>query len=376
MSASNYQQELQELMHVSHVVGCNDQYVQAGGGNTSVKCGDGTTMLIKASGTPLSRMSAQRGWVAVDLPKVRALFERPELRSLNDAQREQEVLKVLSDAVIEPKDARPSVETPLHALLQRTIMHGHPVLANALGCRPDAQEMFARACGSVTERPPLWIPYIDPGSTLAFAVADRVADYVQVNGGTPDVVMQPNHGMFVAADTAADCVIKHQAILENVERLLLEALPDAIDDEVAAAVTAAVRTAYGDDDTILFSRHPVLVRAATSRLADTFRGALSPDHVVYTGPRALIVDGDGLGNLAAVLQTHASDHGSLPRLILLRGHTMCIVGASEKKARAAEALAVSAVQTAIWAGGSVRFLTEKDVSFIVNWEAEHYRAKQ
>jgi len=48
---------LTQLLEISHGVGANPEYVQAGGGNTSVKSPDGRTMAIKASGTPLDRKS-------------------------------------------------------------------------------------------------------------------------------------------------------------------------------------------------------------------------------------------------------------------------------------------------------------------------------
>jgi rhamnose utilization protein RhaD (predicted bifunctional aldolase and dehydrogenase) len=160
-------------------------------------------------------MSPQRGWVAVRLDAVRSLFATPELRMLPAAKREQRVLGLLSDAIIEPADARPSVETPLHALLDTVIMHSHPVAANALGCMPDGEVVLGDICQGVSARPPLWLPYIHPGSTLAFAVADRIEQYAAEHGGPPDVVLQPNHGLFVAAPTAYACAIKHQQIVEN-----------------------------------------------------------------------------------------------------------------------------------------------------------------
>lgn len=74
MPGPRYVATLDRLLHISHVLGCNEKFVQAGGGNTSVKTPDGRAMLIKASGTPLGRMSAEQGWVAVDLAKIHAVF--------------------------------------------------------------------------------------------------------------------------------------------------------------------------------------------------------------------------------------------------------------------------------------------------------------
>lgn len=377
MPIADFQPSFDHLLHISHVLGCNDRLVQAGGGNTSVKCADGDTMLIKASGTPLGRMSPSQGWVAVRLETVRSLFETPELRTLPASEREQRVLGVLSDAIIEPPDARPSVETPLHALLDTVIMHSHPVAANAIGCLPDGKTALEAICKDVSERPPLWIPYIDPGSTLAFAVADRIGQYAAEHGGPPDVVLQPNHGLFVAAPSAHECATKHQRIVENAEHLLLERFPDPIDAGILKGIADAVAAVYGTDTLVRASKRPELVQAARGELAETFAGALSPDHVVYTGPRGLIVDSTiGRAQLESALTDFKAATGVLPRLIVVRGQTVCVAGQSEKKVDAAEALAVSAVQTALLTGNKPRFLDSDGVAFIMNWEAEHYRAKQ
>ena len=61
---------LAQLIEISHVVGTNREYVQAAGGNTSVKSPDGRTMAIKASGTALTLMSETDGWVEMDVAAV------------------------------------------------------------------------------------------------------------------------------------------------------------------------------------------------------------------------------------------------------------------------------------------------------------------
>ena len=61
---------LAQLIEISHAVGANREYVQAAGGNTSVKSPDGRTMAIKASGTALTLMSETDGWVEMDVAAV------------------------------------------------------------------------------------------------------------------------------------------------------------------------------------------------------------------------------------------------------------------------------------------------------------------
>ena len=54
--------ELIQLIEISRAVGADPDWVQGGGGNTSVKSPDGKRMFIKASGTALSEMDELRGW--------------------------------------------------------------------------------------------------------------------------------------------------------------------------------------------------------------------------------------------------------------------------------------------------------------------------
>ena len=86
---------LAQLIEISHAVGANPDYVQAGGGNTSVKSADGRTMIIKASGTPLPLMSESAGWVELDVASVLSIFERTDLPTLKTNEREARVLQHL-----------------------------------------------------------------------------------------------------------------------------------------------------------------------------------------------------------------------------------------------------------------------------------------
>jgi len=81
-------ESLAQLIAISRAVGANPAYVQAGGGNTSVKSQDGRTMAIKASGTPLTAMSETAGWVEVDTARALSIFDRKDLATLEANARE------------------------------------------------------------------------------------------------------------------------------------------------------------------------------------------------------------------------------------------------------------------------------------------------
>ena len=155
---------LAQLIEISRAVGTRTDYVQVGGGNTSVKSPDGRTMAIKASGTALTDMSESAGWVEVDIAAVLSIFGRTELAALESDAREARVLQHFSSAVV-GGTGRPSVETALHAMLGKFVIHTHPVAANALNCGP-GQKALAEITAA-GELPPLWVPYTDPGWRLA-----------------------------------------------------------------------------------------------------------------------------------------------------------------------------------------------------------------
>src|ERR1035437_3950842 len=86
---------LVQLIEISHVVGANPEYVQAAGGNTSVKSPDARTMAIKASGTALTLMSEPDGWVELDVAAVLSVLDRADLAALPVKEREARVLECL-----------------------------------------------------------------------------------------------------------------------------------------------------------------------------------------------------------------------------------------------------------------------------------------
>jgi rhamnose utilization protein RhaD (predicted bifunctional aldolase and dehydrogenase) len=97
-----------KLALLSFVLGDNPLLVQGGGGNTSIK--DGQKLWVKASGTWLSRAGGENIFLDVDIPVV---LERTRLG-----------IEDLSD--LGKNGMRPSIETPLHALMpQRVVLHLH-----------------------------------------------------------------------------------------------------------------------------------------------------------------------------------------------------------------------------------------------------------
>jgi hypothetical protein len=79
------EQSLSELISISHAFGSDIRLVWSGGGNVSVKTGDGL-MFIKASGTELGQMTSRRGWRKVNIENVRRLLDSPVMKMHDEYQ--------------------------------------------------------------------------------------------------------------------------------------------------------------------------------------------------------------------------------------------------------------------------------------------------
>ncbi|MBZ5516099.1 MAG: SDR family oxidoreductase [Acidobacteriia bacterium] len=374
-------ESLAQLIEISRRVGADPDYVQAGGGNTSVKSPDGGTMAVKASGTALASISESAGWVELQVGAVLSIFDRPDLSRLPANEREARVLQHLTSAVV-GGEGRPSVESALHAMLGRVVIHTHPVAANALNCGPGLQ-----ALGEITppgELPPLWIPYTDPGWCLATAVRSAAEAYRQKHGCPPSVIFMENHGLLVSAPEARQCLALHNDWVASCERYFAPHAPPLrtappMDSSTLRAVMVALRGAWREARGVApfarVSNDPELAGVASSDAAETLAaGSLTPDHIVYTGAHAVLAE--SLEDLPAKLRPALSEKAP-PRVAVIRNVGTFLLAEDAVKLDAAEALARAAAKILRLAAsrGGAHNLSPSSADFIINWEAEHYRAR-
>lgn len=336
-------------------------YVKGGGGNTSVKTGN--VLWIKPSGTTLSGLTPP-AFVAVDRSALSALYTM-EIPPTAD-QREAKVKDLMSAAVCGGSRGRPSVETPLHDMLDAAfVVHTHPTLVNGLTCARDGMKHAALLFPDA-----LWVPYTDPGFTLSMKVRDMVAAYKKEHGVQPSLILLENHGIFIGADTPEDIRAAYASVMHTLRIAYRDAGVSIQLQYLSAEPTpneaTALKRALSD-----------LLGAAASgvevgRRFEAAPGPLTPDHMVYakaypfTGP----IDGE-----------HVKDFivrcGYAPRVVVT-AQAVAGVGKSGAAARLALELAEDGalVQQLTPAFGGVQFMSESARAFIESWEVESYREQQ
>jgi rhamnose utilization protein RhaD (predicted bifunctional aldolase and dehydrogenase) len=174
---------LDDLIKVSQYVGCRADYVQGGGGNTSVKYAE-KQMLIKASGTLLKELDNTRGWTRLSLP----------------------------DLAVYPGDPCPSMESSFHAILGRCVLHSHCVYVNVLTCAHEGKAILSRLFPDA-----LWVDYATPGEPLTQAIQATLTP----NHVAGDVIIfLKNHGIIVSSEDADRAIEWHEKVTQRIMREL------------------------------------------------------------------------------------------------------------------------------------------------------------
>ncbi|HLB55169.1 MAG TPA: SDR family oxidoreductase, partial [Gemmatimonadales bacterium] len=200
---------LDQLVHLSHLMGQDTRLVQPGGGNTSTKVGD--TLLVKGSGTDL-RTITREGFTQLSLSRLAAL---QHAEAMSDA----EMMRFMASCMLAEGPA-PSVETPLHSLLpHRVIAHTHDVATMSLTNVRDAEA--ERLVGELFEGSLVYVPYVRPGFPLARAVGERADG--RSGGQIPDDaigIALAHHGLVVWGKDAEECHARLLAVTGRIDEYL------------------------------------------------------------------------------------------------------------------------------------------------------------
>lgn len=411
--------ELAELIVLSRAAGADPDQVQGGGGNTSVKSADGRSMWVKASGTALVDMDAGRGWAELDLTAAVAVLDEPGLAALPVREREERVLARLQAAVRAPRGARPSVESSLHALLDRVVIHTHPVHLIAFLCARDSRASWRALLGGLADEA-LYVPYVDPGFGLARALRDEIAAHRQERGRRPRIILLENHGLMAAAGSVEECLALHERVVALGKRWAggrrvnpvrferLRADPRSGDAEYpicagdATAFASADRPEAGRRDAASAARfaharvrgallrggaRPTLVREDDSPTAiELLReevalrslaagGAFTPDQICYCATWPLVLEGSS-ERWGEAVRGWRELHGLDPRVVLAPGLGVFHAApdlAGLRVVAETHRLAMHAALRTPRAGGP-RFLDRSQAGFIEEWEVERYRS--
>ena len=272
---------LEQCVYGSRLLGSDSTLVLHGGGNTSIKASylditgvEIDALYVKGSGWDLGTIAAA-GFSPLRMSR---LLELLDLEAISD----QEMMRELSAARLDPGAPQPSVESLLHAFLPfPAVQHSHADVIVTLTNVTDGEARVLDAFGDAV----VIVPYVMPGFDLA-----RLVRKTWPANDTATGMVLLNHGLFTFGDTTRAAYERHVDLITKAEQYLGSAShgasralpsPNPVDladlrlrlSEVAGAPMVVRR--HADKDVARF-----VARSDLESLAR--RGPLTPDHVIRT----------------------------------------------------------------------------------------------
>ncbi|MBN1126526.1 MAG: SDR family oxidoreductase [Sedimentisphaerales bacterium] len=375
---------LVELIRISNHTGKDPALVQGGGGNTSVKTADGKYMYIKASGTALKDMDDKRGWRRMRLDMVLDVIRDETIAGLDAQRRETEVMNRLLLACDDELNdsARPSVEAHLHAFLDTAVIHLHPNVVGAYVNAQNGKTLLERLFHQ-EKKPPLWVPYTDPGFMLARTISRRVQAYQAEYGCKPAILFLEKHGLFVTAPTSNAALRLVRKVIKACGNRLKNPLPhrireadQAVIHQTKLTIRKAVFQATGQYLPIHhFQDHEIAWFMKQKDVAGMLAaGALSPDELVYANGPALWIDKVDSDRIIKRL-INQREKGDKPALAFLVKNQGLFVAAKENVAQTIRDIAAGSFFIRVNARflGGIATLSKRQRTFINEWEMESFR---
>ena len=377
---------LGDLIKISNATGRDVTLVQAGGGNTSVKTADGKYMYIKASGTALKDMNMKDGWRRLRLDVVLSIIEDKSIARLDTQARETEVknrLLLACDDEIS-REARPSLESHFHALLDKYVVHLHPEAVLAYTCAKNGREKLQKLFKD-EKFPPVWVPYVGLGYMLARKIKKVTADYKKRYGKGPAIIFLQNHGLAVAANSTSAALRLVHRVVKDCNGKLRQLKPGKIrpiSDQTITDTKLCIRRAFFeatgrytsisyfcDDNIAAFWRQTDAQKMLSS-------GVLTPDELLYANGPAMWVTRCNSTAIAARLRTQIKN-GLNPSAAFLVKDVGLFVAGSEKNAPAVRDIVASSlfVRTNAFRLGGIFGLNKRQQNFINQWETDAFRRK-
>ena len=218
---------LRSFADLSGRIGARPDYVQGGGGNTSVKF-DGGLMAVKASGFRLSDVRTDHAYAVLDGAALRRFYLETDPATLSDVEKAgAERAKACVRPIEGMETLRPSVEAGFHSLLDRYVAHSHAVWANFAACSAECEEIVRSAFSGANYAVGI-VPYVDPGARLTFAVRDELRRVEAECGRSPGVLFLQNHGIIAHHDDPEECLRLHEDACRRVAAVFgttLDAFP-------------------------------------------------------------------------------------------------------------------------------------------------------
>jgi len=231
----------------------------------------------------------------------------------------------------------------------------------------------------------LFVPYTDPGYILFKVVAEGISRYTEKYGFEPTIIFLENHGVFVASDTTEEIETIYAEIMTTIEGRLSLQLPGTETTALKSEVIEYVERLHPG-----FAGYKAL--GIKSELTDLYvmdetsfskaNKSFTPDDIVYCKAHYLYIPAQvNLSELLAktieMIADYFDKYGYLPKVLALQNQGIVAIEENLKSARNVLDVYENILKISFFSEnfGGPKFMNDKQIAFIDNWEVENYRRK-
>ncbi|MHC4294605.1 MAG: class II aldolase/adducin family protein [Planctomycetota bacterium] len=375
---------LSELIRISNNVGKDRSLVQGVGGNTSVKSSDGKYMYVKASGTALENMGPAGGWRRVRTEPLNEIFRDKSLVRMDVAARESEMVRHLQSACDDPITGavRPSIESLLHVILEKCVIHVHPWAVLAYACAKNGSARISELFED-EHYPPLWIPFADPGISLGLKAFRLVRSYRKQYDRNPSIMFLQKHGLVVASNSAAGVLELLRNVIARCKAGLAPLpaptapVPKQKDiDNIRQTIAQGILEVTGNSLPVSYFSDEIvsaaLERKDLRKLLTPV--ALSPDEMGFVNGPVVLLTNLAQKTVTDRIKSTLSSAQKHPAAFLVKDVGL-FIAADKKLVPIIRDLVVGSLFVRMHAQdmGGINALNKRQREFINNWEPEKFR---
>lgn len=338
------------FLSTSQLLGADISAIQGAGGNISIK--DNDIMFIKASGTWLADALNKNIFTKVSILDVLKAVDNghENFSSLNNV----DSLDNTNNGSSLKDNLRPSIETPLHAILPHSVViHVHCIHTITHSLSYNAKNNLSTLLNDFSW---MLVPYARPGLPLAHAV--QKALYASPES---DVFILQNHGLIVGGTDIEDAFAKFKKVREA-----LNLVPRATLEPNLAFLESKNTLKWSiPKDNLL---HSLALDKHSFSAAQ--QGVLYPDHAVFLGTFFPIADVNENAE-QAYERLNKNQERAINYLIYPEKGILISPQNTQGQNALIHALAMVCART--WPNEKVLSLSPSDLNDLTNWEAEKYR---
>ncbi len=194
---------IQKTIELHNHFGNDENYVQAAGGNISIK--DGDIIHIKKSGLSFKDIKDKNDIISLNISKEEMIQE--VLSITNKKNLENRYNEFINQK--NTNEERPSIELSFHIFGDKYTLHLHPTLINIFTCTEEGQEIIKKICKKNDNIS--YVDYYKPGIILT----DKI---MEERSTLNDITFLFNHGIIITGPSEDSIKDRYRFVEEMLKK--------------------------------------------------------------------------------------------------------------------------------------------------------------